>query len=96
MEKCLTENFILKHGLNYFGPKDLIYLDMRGDQDVALHSSWDTFAPDWEKRNKQEKKEAEAAAKAAKKAAKAAAAGDDEGEGDDGGDEGAGDEDADE
>lgn len=29
-EKCLTENFLLKHGMDYFGKKDLIYLDLYG------------------------------------------------------------------
>mmetsp|Transcript_4128 Transcript_4128/g.5476 ORF Transcript_4128/g.5476 Transcript_4128/m.5476 type:complete len:85 (-) Transcript_4128:194-448(-) len=35
MERCLTENFLLKLGMDYFGKRDLLYIDMRGDQDVA-------------------------------------------------------------
>lgn len=34
-EKCLTENFLVKHGYNYFGKKDLIFVDMYGSEDVA-------------------------------------------------------------
>ena len=30
MEKCLTKNYLLKHGLDYFGKKDFIYIDMMG------------------------------------------------------------------
>ena len=35
MEKCLTQNFLLKFGMDVFGKRDLLYIDMRGDQDVA-------------------------------------------------------------
>ena len=35
MERCLTQNFLLKFGMDIFGKRDLIYIDMRGDQDVA-------------------------------------------------------------
>ena len=35
MEQCLFKNFLLKHGNDYFGKRDMIYLDMQGDQDVA-------------------------------------------------------------
>lgn len=35
MEKCLTENFLVKHGLDYFGKRDLIYIDLYGSDDVA-------------------------------------------------------------
>ena len=35
MEKCLVLNFLLKHGMDYFGKRDLIYIDMQGDKDVA-------------------------------------------------------------
>lgn len=35
MERCLTQNYLLKHGLDYFGKRDLIYVDMQGDRDVA-------------------------------------------------------------
>ena len=34
MEKCLTQNYLLKYGNNYFGKRDLIYLDMYGTKDV--------------------------------------------------------------
>ena len=33
-EKCLTENFLVKHGYDYFGKRDLIYLDLYGTEDV--------------------------------------------------------------
>jgi hypothetical protein len=33
-EKCLTQNFLLKYGNNYFGKRDLIYLDLYGTRDV--------------------------------------------------------------
>lgn len=33
-EKCLTENFLLKHGMDYFGKRDLIYIDLFGTDDV--------------------------------------------------------------
>ena len=35
MERCLTENFLLKFGMDFFGKRDLLYIDMRGDQDIA-------------------------------------------------------------
>ena len=91
MEKCLTENFIQKHGLNYFGQRDLIYIDMRGDQDASNHTEWDNLGPDFEAQLKQEAKEKAAEEKAAKAAAKAAAGGDEDGE--DGGDDEGGDDD---
>ncbi len=34
-EKCLTENFLVKHGYDYFGKRDLIYIDLYGKNDVA-------------------------------------------------------------
>jgi hypothetical protein len=33
-EKCLTENYLMKRGMDYFGKRDLIYLDMYGTNDV--------------------------------------------------------------
>lgn len=33
-EKCLTENFLVKYGYDYFGKRDLIYLDLYGSDDV--------------------------------------------------------------
>jgi len=35
MERCLTQNYLLKFGMDYFGKRDLIYIDMKGDRDVA-------------------------------------------------------------
>ncbi len=34
MERCLTENFLLKHGMNYFGQRDLIFIDLYGSDDI--------------------------------------------------------------
>lgn len=33
-EKCLTENYLIKYGNNYFGKRDLIYIDLYGSADV--------------------------------------------------------------
>ena len=39
-EKCLTENYLMKYGFDYFGKRNLIYLDMYGSEEVArLNSS---------------------------------------------------------
>jgi len=35
MEKCLTSNFLVKFGHDYFGKRDLLYIDMQGDRDIA-------------------------------------------------------------
>ena len=35
IERCLTQNYLLKFGLDYFGKRDLIYIDMQGDRDVS-------------------------------------------------------------
>lgn len=84
MERCLTRHFIMRAGENYFGRGDLIYVDMKGDQDVGLRGTWDRFGPDlWA--IAKAKKAAEDAAKAAEKAA---AGGGDEGGDDEGGDGG--------
>ena len=91
MEKCLTENFLMKFGIDYFGKKDLIYIDMRGEDEANLHSSWDKLGPDYEAQIRREVKEKAKAEKEAKAAAKAAAGGGDEDDGgDDGGDDGDG------
>ena len=81
MENCLTRHFLVRKGADYFGKRDLIYVDMRGDQDSALRSTWDRLGPDFKAIIKADK---EAAA-----AAKAAAAGEEEGgeEGEEGEDE---------
>ena len=34
MERCLTENYLLKYGNNYFGKRDLIYIDLYGSDDI--------------------------------------------------------------
>ena len=33
-EKCLTQNYLLKRGMDYFGKRDLIYIDLWGTSDV--------------------------------------------------------------
>ena len=33
-EKCLTENFLVKKGMDYFGKRDLIFIDLYGTQDA--------------------------------------------------------------
>ena len=33
-EKCLTENYLLKHGMDYFGKRDLIFIDLYGTSDA--------------------------------------------------------------
>ena len=39
-ERCLTENYLVKHGMDYFGKRDLIYIDLYGTQDVRdMHTS---------------------------------------------------------
>lgn len=39
-EKCLTENYLLKKGMDYFGKRDLIYLDLYGTKEVErLHGA---------------------------------------------------------
>ena len=35
IEKCLTQNYLFKYGMDYFGKRDLIYIDMEGDIDVS-------------------------------------------------------------
>ena len=34
VEKCLTENYLIKHGMDYFGKRDLIYIDLYGSDDI--------------------------------------------------------------
>ena len=33
-EQCLTKNFLVAKGMDYFGKKDLIYIDMLGTEDA--------------------------------------------------------------
>jgi hypothetical protein len=35
METCLVKNYLLKFGMDYFGKRDLIYIDMQGDRDAS-------------------------------------------------------------
>jgi len=39
MEKCLVNNYLLKHGMDYFGKRDYIYLDMMGTDDVTKRAA---------------------------------------------------------
>ena len=43
-ERCLTENYLLKKGMDYFGKRDLIYIDLWGKNDVRniLSTNLDT------------------------------------------------------
>jgi hypothetical protein len=34
IERCLTENYLLKFGNNYFGKRDLIFIDLYGSDDI--------------------------------------------------------------
>ena len=38
-EKCLNENYLVKHGYDYFGKRDLIYIDLYGKNDVRSLTS---------------------------------------------------------
>ena len=71
MERCLTSNFLLRFGMDVFGKRDLLYVDMRGDQDVAKMYNMDELVDP-----RQPKAESAAAA-----------GGDDGGDGDDAGDD---------
>jgi hypothetical protein len=33
-ERCLTENYLVKYGYNYFGKRDLIYIDLFGADEI--------------------------------------------------------------
>ena len=33
MERCLVQNYLLKHGMDYFGKRDFIYLDMQSQEE---------------------------------------------------------------
>ena len=33
-ERCLTQDYLLKYGLNYFGDRDFLYIDLFGQKDV--------------------------------------------------------------
>ena len=33
-EKCLTENFLIKKGMDYFGKREVIFVDLFGSKDV--------------------------------------------------------------
>jgi hypothetical protein len=34
-ERCLVDNYLVKHGQDYFGKRDVIYLDLYGTDDIA-------------------------------------------------------------
>jgi len=55
MEKCLTQNFLLKFGMDIFGKRDLLFIDMRGDKDVASMYSMEQRVPEARKVPKPEK-----------------------------------------
>ena len=39
-ERCLAENYLLKYGKDYFGKRDLIYIDLYGTKDIkAMNTS---------------------------------------------------------
>jgi hypothetical protein len=33
-EKCLTENYLVKYGDDYFGKRDFLYIDLWGSNDI--------------------------------------------------------------
>ena len=33
-EQCLTRNYLMKYGFDYFGKRDLIYIDLVGTRDL--------------------------------------------------------------
>lgn len=39
-EKCIVENYLVKFGDDYFGKRDLLYIDLWGDQDVRNLQEW--------------------------------------------------------
>ena len=44
-ERCLTKNFLLKHGMDYFGKRDIIFVDLMAPKDVRKvtvhdYNSW--------------------------------------------------------
>jgi hypothetical protein len=39
MERCLVQNYLLKFGMDYFGKRDLIYIDMQGDRDAGRQNT---------------------------------------------------------
>ncbi len=38
-ERCLVENYLVKYGNDYFGKRDLIYLDMFGTDDIRAFNT---------------------------------------------------------
>ena len=36
-ERCLTEHFLMKKGMDYFGKRDFIYIDMIGTNDAKMY-----------------------------------------------------------
>ena len=37
-EQCLIKNFLVPHGWDYFGKRDVIYLDMYDNEDVRMYT----------------------------------------------------------
>lgn len=37
-ERCITENYLLKHGLDYFGKRDFLYVDLFDNENVKNYS----------------------------------------------------------
>ena len=38
-EKCLTKDFLLKYGLNYFGNRDFLFIDLYGEDNASVMRS---------------------------------------------------------
>ena len=45
MERCLTQKYLLTKGMDYFGKRDLIYMDMRGQEHVDSMYTTDYTPP---------------------------------------------------
>lgn len=48
-EKCLTEHFLFKKGMDYFGKRDFIYIDMIGTNDAKMFLDVDFWKIDLHK-----------------------------------------------
>ncbi len=38
-EKCLNENFLMKEGMDYFGKRDFLFIDLFGTKDAEAYES---------------------------------------------------------
>ena len=45
MERCLTKNYLLSKGMDYFGKRDLIYIDMRGQDEIRKMYTTEGYTP---------------------------------------------------